>query len=511
MTWEYILKSKISKESGEYSKKFIELALARLKEEYKDWNTLSLTVDNWIYLLVEKVGGPPISCKIMGVNKFKITKTEEFMEAVKPTYRSLNWFYEVAESTSGIDIRRDGVFVEGQRGNEYQIMTESLKTSGCYEVVTKEGYSICIEIAEEKPAGDNLLGLALGLLNDEQSAEEIEGILDYLSDYANVDCKVCGSYNEIEISEEEFTCTNCKATTSLTEIQFAPGFEADYTVEVEEGPDGSFDPEYSHHTGDIFFVGNKLFRIDNRGEYDLTVRNDPEAILEYTGEGEIYIYNNEFYNEEGYSMNLDDVRNNFSKDKDFIYFVLDYYSIDGLYDYLDYENLGGDLWTDNQGEYLDSDGNFTDDIEEIYNLSEMSEEEFIMNAIEEWDLDESDVLVLFDYVGVGEYWTKDGKNYKLVDGEMVEQDEGGITKNLSSKAVLPINMKWTDYLRKTSNTKAEDWESALKSFISDGKKLGIPLSVMELLKLAKEATTSQSEGFETLHRPTFSEEEEEDV
>jgi len=35
--------------------------------------------------------------------------------------------------------------------------------------------------------------------------------------------------------------------------------------------------------------------------------------------------------------------------------------------------------------------------------------------------------------------------------------------------------------------------------------------VMELLKLAKEATTSQSEGFETLHRPTFSEEEEEDV
>ena len=150
-------------------------------------------------------------------------------------------------------------------------------------------------------------------------------------------------------------------------------------------------------------------------------------------------------------------------------------------------------------------------IEEIYNLSEMSEEEFIMNAIEEWDLDESDVLVLFDYVGVGEYWTKDGKNYKLVGGEMVEEDEGEITKNLSSKSVLPINMKWTDYLRKTSNTKAEDWESALKSFISDGKKLGIPLSVMELLKLAKEATTSQSEGFETLHRPTFSEEEEEDV
>jgi len=141
----------------------------------------------------------------------------------------------------------------------------------------------------------------------------------------------------------------------------------------------------------------------------------------------------------------------------------------------------------------------------------MSEEDFIMNAIEEWEFTEDNVLNLFDYEEDGEYWTKDGKRYELVDGEMVEQDEGGITKNLSSKSVLPINMKWTDYLRKTSNTKAEDWESALKSFISDGKKLGIPLSVMELLKLAKEATTSQSEGFETLHRPTFSEEEEEDV
>jgi len=122
-----------------------------------------------------------------------------------------------------------------------------------------------------------------------------------------------------------------------------------------------------------------------------------------------------------------------------------------------------------------------------------------------------DILTYFEYIeNDDDIWTRDGKYYKI-NGEVIEEvDESEITKNLSSKAVLPINMKWTDYLKKTSN-EVEDWESALKSFISDGKKLGIPLSVMELLKLAKEATTSQSEGFETLHRPTFSEEEEEDV
>ena len=83
-------------------------------------------------------------------------------------------------------------------------------------------------------------------------------------------------------------------------------------------------------------------------------------------------------------------------------------------------------------------------------------------------------------------------------------------KNLSSKYTYTVNMKWSEYLKKSS-VQERDWENSLKSIISEGKKLGVPLSVMELLKLAKEATTSQSEGFETLHRPTFDEEEEEDV
>ena len=106
----------------------------------------------------------------------------------------------------------------------------------------------------------------------------------------------------------------------------------------------------------------------------------------------------------------------------------------------------------------------------------------------------------------------------LANGELHDLDERYMRKNyfskgrksLSSSSNVAYNMKWSDYLKKSSSEDVIDWETALKSFISEGKKLGIPLSVMDILKLAKEVTTSQSEGFETLHKPTFGEEEEED-
>jgi len=107
---------------------------------------------------------------------------------------------------------------------------------------------------------------------------------------------------------------------------------------------------------------------------------------------------------------------------------------------------------------------------------------------------------------------EDGKPPELTEPEDSESGPYEMYKQkyLSSKGTNGVNMKWVEYLKK-SPTDEEDWENSLKSIISEGKKLGVPLSVMELLKLAKEATTSQSEGFETLHRPTFDEEEEEDV
>jgi hypothetical protein len=47
-------------------------------------------------------------------------------------------------------------------------------------------------------------------------------------------------------------------------------------------------------------------------------------------------------------------------------------------------------------------------------------------------------------------------------------------------------MTWEDYLKKTTDEDITDWETAVKEFIKKGKELGIPLSVIELLKKASE-------------------------
>jgi len=320
-------------------------------------------------------------------------------------------------------------------------------------VETEEGYNICIEIDGAKPVGDNILVLTMALLNDETARNEIQGIDDYLNRTGEVECMICGNYEQVAFGDynDVFRCDDCGAVSEIEQINFAPGFSAEVIVLDAEGPDGTFDPQYNHAYDDKFYQGNKLFTLSDPENYKLFVDGDYNAIMDETVVEGIYsVMGLELYSEDGYPMDILTVYNYISDENEFINFAEEYYDM-----------------------------------------------ELILNTLE--------------YEKDGEYWVKDGKNYKLVDGEMVEEDEGEITKNLSSKAVLPINMKWTDYLKKTSKTEAGDWESALKSFISDGKKLGIPLSVMELLKLAKEATTSQSEGFETLHRPTFSEEEEEDV
>tara|TARA_R110001592_G_scaffold19887_6_gene81222 strand:+ start:845 stop:2203 length:1359 start_codon:yes stop_codon:yes gene_type:complete len=373
------------------------------------------------------------------------------LDLLKPSIRSLDWFLDV---TKNLDVRFEGeyIYVEGQSGKTYTIESRRIKSSGCYEVETQEGYSMCIEIDDAKPVGDNVLALTMALLNDETAANYITGIDDYLSQSGEVECKICGTYEEIEFADNvgSWRCESCGVTSEIDQISFSPGFSAETNVLWAEGPDGTFDPEYQHAEGDLFYQGNKLFTLWDPDNYQLFVDGDYELILDETDVEGIYESNGELYSEDGYGLDMEEIKELITDESEFISFMNPYYVMESILNTLGYEKDG-------------------------------------------------------------EYWTKDGQIYEQVDGEMIERDKDEITKNLSSKAVLPINMKWTDYLKKTSKTEAGDWESALKSFISDGKKLGIPLSVMELLKLAKEATTSQSEGFETLHRPTFSEEEEEDV
>ena len=47
-----------------------------------------------------------------------------------------------------------------------------------------------------------------------------------------------------------------------------------------------------------------------------------------------------------------------------------------------------------------------------------------------------------------------------------------------------IKMSWKEYLKSISKEDITDWETALKAFTEKGKELGIPLSVIELLKKA---------------------------
>ena len=45
-------------------------------------------------------------------------------------------------------------------------------------------------------------------------------------------------------------------------------------------------------------------------------------------------------------------------------------------------------------------------------------------------------------------------------------------------------MTWEEYLKAVTTEDIEDWQSALKAFTEEGKKLGMPLNVIELLKKA---------------------------
>ena len=451
------------------------------------------------------------------------TITEKNIEEyLKPSLRSLDWFVQVLTPMDVLPQHEDEVIeIKSKEGKIYTINTMYVKTSGCYKVTTEEGYDICIEMSSLKPVGDNLVSLALGLLNDNESRKNIDGVADYLDNFASVVCPVCGyDYNEVKITNEGFTCYRCEVDIKMENISFEPRVSYSLTPEDIRGPDGWIEPIMSYITGNEFLDGNKRFTLGNEDDYMLTVRGSANDILEPTSyypdeESAVYYHGDSFYSHDGEHLYADDVfyRISGSVDNpfDFIGDVLRMPN-EEIYSLLDFDNLTERLWMGNDGYYSDEGVKLTD-IEDIYEASDLTEGDFMTKvafALAD-NFTAEDILTYFEYIeNDDDIWTRDGKYYKI-NGEVIEEvDESEITKNLSSKAVLPINMKWTDYLKKTSN-EVEDWESALKSFISDGKKLGIPLSVMELLKLAKEATTSQSEGFETLHRPTFSEEEEEDV
>ncbi len=57
-------------------------------------------------------------------------------------------------------------------------------------------------------------------------------------------------------------------------------------------------------------------------------------------------------------------------------------------------------------------------------------------------------------------------------------------------------MKWDEYLKKSTDEDISEWSEALKSFIREGKKLGIPLNVMDYLRKTEGALTTANASAE---------------
>ena len=68
-------------------------------------------------------------------------------------------------------------------------------------------------------------------------------------------------------------------------------------------------------------------------------------------------------------------------------------------------------------------------------------------------------------------------------------------------------MNWEKYLRKATDKEIENWEDALKQFIKEGKKLGMPLEV--IAKLEGAATTANLGPAEI--NTTYGEEDDDDI
>lgn len=69
-------------------------------------------------------------------------------------------------------------------------------------------------------------------------------------------------------------------------------------------------------------------------------------------------------------------------------------------------------------------------------------------------------------------------------------------------------MKWKEFLKKSDTTR-EDWDSAIKSFIDEGKKLGVPLDIISLLKEVGTMTTSSPDASKVIN-PTFGEDDDDE-
>ena len=395
----------------------------------------------------------------------EMPSVENVKEVLAPTLRSLDWLIEIIQQMSNkVKVENEIINVTGE-DSTYTIYSSRMN-GGCYEVESEEGYDICIVDKSEKPMGDIMVSLILALANDEKASEEIRGLEDYLYGGSNVECQVCP--NEIYVSwgDDEVKCEECGLRYSVDRVSFQPAADIEIESDYITSPKGNrYSPYQLNYMGEGWWKTDD-YLFNYKTDETMNIDSTGEAI--YEGDDGIWIGGGDalLYDEDGDMMSLDEI----------------------------WEKIN------NEGDFLDM----------VYRQSNI-------------EPDESEVAELLGYEATTDAnYTKDGKYFTFDESDYfqeVEKPKEDLDKmymslksgkSLSSSADVAYNMKWSDYLKKSSSEDVVDWETALKSFINEGKKLGIPLSVMDILKLAKEVTTSQSEGFETLHRPTFDEEEEDD-
>ena len=480
--------------------------------------------------------------------------SDEFVKKYVDSFLRSMQFLKGVTSSEGVTVNKnfkkdskemEGFDVVGKSGVKYFVRTDRTKQSRCSEVyVGKRKDILCIEMENRTlPIGDNIASLISVLLEDnnpaligsEESSDEqeplLEGLRDVVRGGGSYKCILCETENYATVKDTNeddiFSCKECGVESILT-ITYEPLmsiYQDDLRLQIlNDSGERTFIDDLRGYNSIFNYHGKTVDGV----EVDFIKRTQtgyPNSAIQYLtmekdGDGKIGIL--------GYLSSTEKIEDaKILSDEYGLLVVLDkgqiakgspIYNAENLRELMPrYKDFS--LFTNTtikgflQNTYLETGARMSQflelihkihgtailglavetvyDIEPNYDISKIKEDTNMLNL--SWD---NAVL---------------NGNYELIQGKPDDSAyEFYKQKDLSSKYDLPLIMKWEDYLKKSGDN-VDDWESALKSFIADGKKLGIPLSVMELLKLAKEATTSQSEGFETLHRPTFSEEEEEDV
>ena len=253
--------------------------------------------------------------------RFKsMPSVENVKEVLAPTLRSLDWLNKIIEQMGNkVEVRpfRGGQINVTGTGSTYSIFSTQLN-DGCYEVETPEGYDICIVDRSEKPMGDVMVSLILALANDEQTAQEIEGIEEYLYGGVDVDCQICGNSMYVSWGEKEVQCEECGLIYNVASVRFQPSADVELEQESIVSPKGDRYNAYQIEYMDDGWWKTDDYLFNLKTEETVQVDSTGQAIVEHHsgiwfGSGDTLLYD-----EDGDEMPVDEVWDIINNEGDFL-------------------------------------------------------------------------------------------------------------------------------------------------------------------------------------------------